>query len=264
MRYLAGARRLADGDLCGTVMRYNGGHGLKRMSRATTIYCNKVKRVLGLPTEAVPTEARDDGARTKTAKRDEDAKRSDNKRNDKTVKTAKREKSTDKVVASAQRKNGTADKQVKTAERKPEGKAAKAKANVKTAEVKQGGKTAYTKSDAKVARATRDKSAERKIVVAEAKHVAAGKHAKGAEARQQTPAKKTKLADATDRKIATEGKGRHDAPRAKGHDRKRERDAANVSPGAAPAPQAEATQAVPTNGGLDRDAPLRLAVHSVK
>ena len=43
MRYLAGARRLANGDLCGTVLRYQGGHGSVRMTRASTVYCGKVR-----------------------------------------------------------------------------------------------------------------------------------------------------------------------------------------------------------------------------
>src|SRR5215470_15033242 len=72
MRYLAGARRLADGDLCRTAMRYNGGHGLKRMSRATTIYCNKIKRVLGLPTDSVPNgDPRDDRKDMVAARKDQ-------------------------------------------------------------------------------------------------------------------------------------------------------------------------------------------------
>jgi len=72
MRYLAGARRLADGDLCGTAMRYNGGHGLKRMSRATTVYCNKIKRVLGLPTDSVPNgDPRDDRKDMVAARKDQ-------------------------------------------------------------------------------------------------------------------------------------------------------------------------------------------------
>jgi len=44
MKYLAGAYKLAGGDTCGTIMRYQGGHYAKRMSRVAVGYCAKVKR----------------------------------------------------------------------------------------------------------------------------------------------------------------------------------------------------------------------------
>ena len=72
MRYLAGARRLADGDLCGTAMRYNGGHGIKRLSRATAVYCNKIKRALGLTPDPVPNgDPRDDRKDVVAARKDQ-------------------------------------------------------------------------------------------------------------------------------------------------------------------------------------------------
>lgn len=40
MKYLGKARRLAGGSECGTLSRYNGGHGTTRMIRG---YCSKVK-----------------------------------------------------------------------------------------------------------------------------------------------------------------------------------------------------------------------------
>jgi soluble lytic murein transglycosylase-like protein len=43
MKYLAGAYRLAGGDTCGTIMRYQGGHYARSMSRAAVAYCSKVK-----------------------------------------------------------------------------------------------------------------------------------------------------------------------------------------------------------------------------
>jgi len=46
MRYLAGAYRLAGGDTCGTVMRYQGGHGAKRMSSAAKVYCGKARTIM--------------------------------------------------------------------------------------------------------------------------------------------------------------------------------------------------------------------------
>jgi soluble lytic murein transglycosylase-like protein len=44
MKYLAGAYQRAGGDTCGTIMRYQGGHYAKRMSRVAVTYCSKVKR----------------------------------------------------------------------------------------------------------------------------------------------------------------------------------------------------------------------------
>ncbi|MCK0208017.1 transglycosylase SLT domain-containing protein [Starkeya koreensis] len=46
MRYLAGAYRLAGGDTCGTVMRYQGGHGATRMSSAARSYCSKARTIM--------------------------------------------------------------------------------------------------------------------------------------------------------------------------------------------------------------------------
>lgn len=46
MRYLAGARRLAKGDVCGTILRYQAGHRAVRMTPAANVYCSKVRRLL--------------------------------------------------------------------------------------------------------------------------------------------------------------------------------------------------------------------------
>ena len=43
MRYLATAYRMSGGDLCGTVMRYQQGHGARRMSAADHSYCAKAR-----------------------------------------------------------------------------------------------------------------------------------------------------------------------------------------------------------------------------
>ncbi|MEJ8571862.1 lytic transglycosylase domain-containing protein [Microbaculum marinum] len=43
MKYLAGAYKLAGGDTCGTIMRYQGGHYARSMSSAAAAYCSKVK-----------------------------------------------------------------------------------------------------------------------------------------------------------------------------------------------------------------------------
>jgi soluble lytic murein transglycosylase-like protein len=46
MKYLAGAYKLANGDTCGTILRYNAGHYAKRMNPISARYCSKVKAVL--------------------------------------------------------------------------------------------------------------------------------------------------------------------------------------------------------------------------
>lgn len=46
MRYLGQAYRLAGGDICGTIMRYQGGHGARRMSAANRVYCTKVRSIM--------------------------------------------------------------------------------------------------------------------------------------------------------------------------------------------------------------------------
>ena len=43
MKYLATAYRMAGGDLCGTVMRYQQGHGARRMTAADHSYCAKAR-----------------------------------------------------------------------------------------------------------------------------------------------------------------------------------------------------------------------------
>jgi len=46
MKYLAGAHKRANGDLCGTILRYNAGHYAKRMNPVSRRYCSKVKGIL--------------------------------------------------------------------------------------------------------------------------------------------------------------------------------------------------------------------------
>ncbi|WP_157019353.1 lytic transglycosylase domain-containing protein [Mesorhizobium xinjiangense] len=46
MKYLAKAHELADGSTCGTILKYNAGHGAKRMNKTSAAYCAKVKRIL--------------------------------------------------------------------------------------------------------------------------------------------------------------------------------------------------------------------------
>ncbi len=46
LKYLAQAYRLAGGDTCGTVMRYQSGHGANRMSAANRVYCGKVRTIV--------------------------------------------------------------------------------------------------------------------------------------------------------------------------------------------------------------------------
>lgn len=44
MKYLAGAWERSGHDICGTAMKYKGGHRTTRMSRAAAVYCANVKR----------------------------------------------------------------------------------------------------------------------------------------------------------------------------------------------------------------------------
>jgi soluble lytic murein transglycosylase-like protein len=44
MKYLGKAQKLGDGTTCGTILKYNAGHGAKRMNPISQDYCNKVKR----------------------------------------------------------------------------------------------------------------------------------------------------------------------------------------------------------------------------
>jgi soluble lytic murein transglycosylase-like protein len=46
MMYLGQARKLAGGDLCGTILKYNGGHGATRMSKGPLRYCGKVQQIM--------------------------------------------------------------------------------------------------------------------------------------------------------------------------------------------------------------------------
>lgn len=48
MKYLAEARRLAGGDLCGTILKYNGGHAATRMSKGPLAYCGKVRQLIAM------------------------------------------------------------------------------------------------------------------------------------------------------------------------------------------------------------------------
>ena len=47
MKYLAQAHKLGGGTTCGTILKYNAGHGAKRMNPISSRYCAKVKRILG-------------------------------------------------------------------------------------------------------------------------------------------------------------------------------------------------------------------------
>jgi soluble lytic murein transglycosylase-like protein len=47
MKYLGKAHELGGGTTCGTILRYNAGHGAKRMNPVSAAYCSEVKRHLG-------------------------------------------------------------------------------------------------------------------------------------------------------------------------------------------------------------------------
>lgn len=47
MKYLGRAYRLAKGNICGTILRYNAGLGARRMNPISARYCKKVLRMVG-------------------------------------------------------------------------------------------------------------------------------------------------------------------------------------------------------------------------
>ncbi len=46
MRYLGKAYRLGGRSTCGAILKYNAGHGAKRMNPISRRYCNKVRRII--------------------------------------------------------------------------------------------------------------------------------------------------------------------------------------------------------------------------
>jgi soluble lytic murein transglycosylase-like protein len=46
MKYLGEAYRQAGGNLCGAVSKYQGGHGVRGVTRAGAVYCGKVKNYM--------------------------------------------------------------------------------------------------------------------------------------------------------------------------------------------------------------------------
>ncbi|WJR66271.1 lytic transglycosylase domain-containing protein [Neorhizobium sp. CSC1952] len=46
MKYLAGAHERGGGKTCGTILRYNAGHGATRMNPISRRYCNRVEAIL--------------------------------------------------------------------------------------------------------------------------------------------------------------------------------------------------------------------------
>jgi soluble lytic murein transglycosylase-like protein len=48
LKYLGGAYQQAQGDLCGTIMKFQSGHLAVRMSSANRIYCQRVKALMTL------------------------------------------------------------------------------------------------------------------------------------------------------------------------------------------------------------------------
>ncbi len=46
MKYLGMARKIGGKTTCGTILRYNAGHGAKRMNPVSAAYCGKVKAVM--------------------------------------------------------------------------------------------------------------------------------------------------------------------------------------------------------------------------
>ena len=46
MKYLGMAHKLGGGSTCGTILKYNAGHGARRMNPVSAAYCSKVKQHL--------------------------------------------------------------------------------------------------------------------------------------------------------------------------------------------------------------------------
>lgn len=46
MKYLGKAHKLGGGTTCGTILKYNAGHGAKKMNPVSARYCEKVKNLL--------------------------------------------------------------------------------------------------------------------------------------------------------------------------------------------------------------------------
>jgi Soluble lytic murein transglycosylase and related regulatory proteins (some contain LysM/invasin domains) len=46
MKYLATAHKLGGGTTCGTVLKYNAGHGARKMNPVSKAYCGKVQRLM--------------------------------------------------------------------------------------------------------------------------------------------------------------------------------------------------------------------------
>ena len=46
MKYLGKAHKLGNGSTCGTILKYNAGHGATRMNKVSSRYCSKVKRIM--------------------------------------------------------------------------------------------------------------------------------------------------------------------------------------------------------------------------
>jgi soluble lytic murein transglycosylase-like protein len=44
MKYLAGAWRQSGGSMCGAISKYQGGHGVRGVTRAGAVYCSKVRQ----------------------------------------------------------------------------------------------------------------------------------------------------------------------------------------------------------------------------
>ena len=47
MKYLGMAHKIGGKTTCGAILRYNAGHGAKRMNPVSAAYCGKVKAVMG-------------------------------------------------------------------------------------------------------------------------------------------------------------------------------------------------------------------------
>lgn len=64
MKYLGGALKLAGGSTCGAVSKYQGGHGVKGVTRAGAVYCSKVRRHMAAMPAGTKTQSSQIAANT--------------------------------------------------------------------------------------------------------------------------------------------------------------------------------------------------------
>ncbi|MDR6286282.1 soluble lytic murein transglycosylase-like protein [Methylopila jiangsuensis] len=68
MKYLAGAVAKSGGSTCGAVSKYQGGHGVRGVTKAGAVYCSKVKRFMAAGIPAGGRSAKAEAPKSATSK----------------------------------------------------------------------------------------------------------------------------------------------------------------------------------------------------